>query len=94
MPMHPCLASPHLSGLDLATPVTTAKCAALLCKSFPNPASGGGSSRPGFHLPDAVAGDDHEVVGLIDGQHLDVWQGRDHLLLWREILVALVKVIS
>ena len=32
--------------------------------------------------PDAVAGYDQELVLRDNGHLLDVWQGRDHLLLW------------
>ncbi len=44
--------------------------------------------------PDAVAGDDHEVVVLVKSQDFDVRHRRDHLLLWRQSLVPLVEVVT
>lgn len=44
--------------------------------------------------PDAVAGDDHEVVVLIKSQNFDVRHCRNHLLLWRQDLVPLVEVVT
>lgn len=44
--------------------------------------------------PDAVAGNDHEVVVLIKCQNFDVGHRRDHLLLWRQSLVPLIEVVT
>lgn len=47
-----------------------------------------------LNLPDAVAGNDHEVVVLIKCQNFDVRHRRNHLLLWRQSLVSLIKVVT
>lgn len=44
--------------------------------------------------PDAVTGDDHEVVVLVEGQNFDVGHCRNHLLLWRQSLVPLIEVVA
>lgn len=45
------------------------------------------------NLPDAVTGNDHEVVVLVKCQNFDVRHRRNHLFLWRQSLVSLIKVV-
>ena len=47
-----------------------------------------------LHSPDAVASDDHEVVVVVERQDFDVGHAGDHLLLWRQVLVPLVEVVT
>lgn len=44
--------------------------------------------------PDAVTGDDHEVMVLVKCQNFDVRHCRNHLFLWRQSLVSLIEVVT
>lgn len=44
--------------------------------------------------PYAITGNDHELMIVCESQHLDVRKGRNHLFLWWQVLVSLVKVVS
>jgi len=49
---------------------------------------------PGMNSPDAIAGNDHEIVILVQSQNFDIGHGGNHLLLWRQSFVPLIEVVA